>query len=234
MCHNNKHSLSTNDWNNTMKCFGKFLALAALVLASFGSARAATVTFDLKIDENGPGSFNLYASTGLDNFGIAAYGAPLTGGILSLDHLSPLGLALNTFQPVGFSLFRSADGSPGVQASQDTVTPTQHLVRGFGQVGGNLATAPGVVAFLPQEQAIYNAPLLVASGTWAGIMPGFNLSSPDLGSNVFSAASGIAVTRAEIVTNTTVVPEPGALLLAAAGGLALVTVGRRKMVARRR
>lgn len=215
-----------------MKCFGHLLALAALALFSAGSAQAAVITYDLKINENGPGTFNLYASTGLDNFGIAAYGTPLLGGILSVNHSSPLGLALNDFQPVGFSLLRSADGLAGIRASQDTVTPTTHLVRGFGQSAGNLANAPGVVTFVPNEQQFYSAPLLLASGTWAGTMPEFNLLSADYRGTVFTAASGIAVANAQLVAVTTVVPEPGAIFLAAAGGLALVAVGRRKIAGR--
>ena len=218
-----------------MKRFYTLLALATLVVAGASRTQAATVTFDLVVDENGPGTFNLYASTGLDNFGIAAYGVPLNGGILTINHMSPRAIDGNDGQPVGFTFLRSNDNDFNpVRASQDTINPTPHLVRGFGQTAGDLNSAPGVVGPLfATEQLIYGAPLLLATGTWDGVIPGYNFSSPDLGSNVFTAATGIAVTPADIVTLVSVVPEPGTIVLAVVGGLGLLVASRRRLAGRR-
>jgi len=199
------------------------------------SVQASTVTFELLIDEDGPGTFNLYGST-VDSFGIASYGVPLTGGILSIDHNSPNGLSqLGLSGSVGFTVLRSADGVANLVAGQDTVTPTPHIVKGFGQSGGDLATAPGVSFLLISEQATYSAPLLLASGTYAGLQPGFNLLSVDLGANVFTDGGSTTTANeiADIATSVSVVPEPSSIILGACAGLALLAVSRRRIRDRR-
>jgi len=79
-------------------------------------------TFTLEMDElDGPG----------DNAGIASYTATLSGGLTDIQHVSPNGnvFDLPAFEPrgpVGFTLFRTADGAV------DNVAPGVTRVAGHG------------------------------------------------------------------------------------------------------
>src|SRR5262245_5006390 len=140
----------------------RMLLAFAAALSFTTSLNAATVTYDLQVQNT---TFSLYASASLgDNFGIAAYGVPLAGGILSVDHTSPNATANGTFgtNPIGFTLVRSADNDLGIHASQDTIGPTPYRVNGFGQSAGNLASVSGVTSLTGAEQPSYGAPLLIA------------------------------------------------------------------------
>ena len=87
-----------------------FASAALLSALLVSSSQAAVVTFDLLVDAGG--TFELYASSSLgDNFGIASYGAPLTGGVTSVDHASPNAFGSGTLgnQSVAFGLLTLND-----------------------------------------------------------------------------------------------------------------------------
>jgi hypothetical protein len=209
-----------------------FLAASIAVLFAV-AASAATITFTLDFS-GGPGTFKLYADDSAgDNFGMASYGAVLTGPINAFDHSSVNTLASSGASgvgPAGFTLLRSADNIPTLLASQDTVG-TANLIRGIGQTGGSLASN-GITSFInPVEGDPWNAHFLIGSGTYTGgdsKAVGMNLTSADTFSNVFSAQTGGAVSGAQISLQRTgegVIPEPTTLSLlglAMIGGFGLV------------
>jgi hypothetical protein len=119
-----------------------FMALAVAALAAT-SGGAATVVFILDWGAHGPGTFDILAEASFgDNGGIASYGVVLTGPITSLDHKSPKSLAVQGpagFGPAGFTVLRTPDDVTTLRASQDTITPTPHLIYGFGQEASSFA-----------------------------------------------------------------------------------------------
>lgn len=168
------------------------------------SLAIAPGTFDLFIEDNNQ------AST-LNTFGIASYSIPLLGSILSVDHKSPQGLT-SSVQDVGFRLLRSPDNSLIVSASQNTFT-SPIRVPDFGRTGGNLSSFIGVDMLIFSEQPIYDAKLLIASGTWntLGVAPSVNVASVDFGGNAFANASLNSTSSAQM--RLAVVPEPGPTLM---------------------
>jgi hypothetical protein len=205
-----------------------FAASVAMLLAS--TASAATITYTLDFS-GAPQTFNLYADDSAgDNFGIASYGAVLTGPIVTLDHKSVNTLASSGpsgVGPAGFTLLRSADNVTTLLASQDTVG-TANLIRGIGQTSGSLASN-GITSFIPPvEGDPWNAHFLIASGTYTGPSSGIdmNKTSADTFSNAFSSSQGGAVSggTVNVVRVETVIPEPATLSLlglAMVGGLGL-------------
>jgi hypothetical protein len=197
----------------------RFLLITAL-LATASSAQAAAVNFTMVIN---PGNtFDIYANATLgDNAGIASYGIPLTGNILSFDHKSPVAaFALQGAQsgPVGFSLLRSADNviTPSILASQDTITPTPFITYGFGQTGGDISLGGARILF-SAESPVYNAKLLIGSGTYSGATPGFNVNSIELFSNVFINKLSAATQAAFVTTQVIPIPEPSSWVLLGLG-----------------
>ncbi|MBY0588198.1 hypothetical protein K2X85_13550 [bacterium] len=215
---------------NTIR-FSLFCASIALLIGSSAHA-APTVKLSLFVDELSPNTFNLYAESSLgDNAGIAFYSAPLLGGITSLDHKSPVANALLSgppfFSALGFNTLRSADGALTVLASQDTISAGSTLVYGMGQVAGNLATLPGVTSLLPgSEQPAYAAKLLIASGTYSGALPSFNLNSVDLVANVFAQNGSRQVVSATV--QAVVVPEASTVVMMGMVAVAIVAVAVRR------
>ena len=91
------------------KSHAKFL-IGALLIGGLitSSASAATVTFSLDLT-GAPGTFTLTAGASAgDNAGMASYGVPLTGPILTLDHRSPYAVNMREFR--ARRLLRLADG----------------------------------------------------------------------------------------------------------------------------
>lgn len=203
------------------------IVTTALSLLFTAAGHAQTVEFTLDLDDAGEGTFSLYASASTgDNAGIALYGVPLTGDILTLDHRSLAGLGINgmaTADNVGFSEFRSADNAASVAASQKLVpTPTPFILYGIGQTAGdaNSATNGPFPTFIPTDATqdlTYDAAFRLATGTYnpLGAAPSFNLASPDLLANVFVDDTGLDVVAATITTQ--VIPEPTTALLLLAG-----------------
>ena len=209
--------------------FNHILPLLGLILGT-ATGSAATVTFCLYVDQDSagipaPGTFNLYAIDSVgDNFGIASYGAPLIGSILTIDHKSPRATQtpdFATFNAFGFSFLRTGDVPPPIgltpytiSASQDTISPTPYPIYGFGQRAGNLLTeVPATV--LGPEQPVFTSLLLLASGTYnaAGTRPDFNLADLDLGANTFDTSATLDASAATILTRVIPVPEPSSVAL---------------------
>lgn len=177
-------------------------ALAASALA-VSSSSAATVTLTLDLT-GAPGTFSLFADASLgDNAGIASYGVIMGGPITSLDHNSTKSAAANSvsgFGTAGFTVLRSADNLTTLLAGQDTLTPTPHLIYGFGQTPGSFAGL-GLTNFDPTPEGDpWDAHFRLATGAYNAeegrpeLISGF-----DTFSNVFVSDSSSAVTPAELV-----------------------------------
>lgn len=191
------------------------IVLAALCATSlYPISTAATVSFTVHLDTSGPGTFEVRAKASKgDNFGIALYGIPLQplpgATITSVSHLSPRSAVVTSPDGTiegsfGFTLLRSANGNPALTGSQDTVTPTPFLIKGYGQWPGFLNDY-NVIPVGAVVGGSWGAIPVIASGTYTG--PGLRIDteSVNLLANVFSAASGSTVIPARVV-----VPEPNA------------------------
>ena len=156
---------------------------------------------------------------------------PLKGGILTLDHKSPEGNVFDgaKVNPVGFNSLRSLDGSAQVSAAQTIVpTPTPYVVPNFGRAAGDLNAFVKPASLLTSEQPVYDARLLIASGTWAGTAPTIDITSVDFLVNVIST-SDLGSTRAATI-RANAVPEPSALGLVLVGSLGLFIRRRTRCV----
>lgn len=206
------------------------LRVAAVLTIAFSAAaaNAANVAYTMIVDPGG--TFDVFASASLgDNAGIAGYGVPLSGGITSVDHNSPFGSFATGGPgngPIGLSLFRSDDDVTSLAAAQDTVSPTPYLIYGFGQTAGDLSTFPGLGGiFGDSQQLAYGAPLLIASGTWDGISPGFGAP---VETNVFVDNQSAATMAALVSTSVQAVPEPASIVMLSMGGVGLLVWRRRR------
>lgn len=208
------------------------LAAFALLVSQVG---AATVTYTLWLNQDGPGTFNVYAEASAgDNGGIVTYGIPIVGPVTSIDHLSPtatFATSTNGGGGAGFSFLRSADGdAAGLSASQDTITPTPHIIYGFGQSASSFAAqSPSITPQFGTEQPVWGRPLLMAKGTYnrAEGELDFGRTSASLLADVFmhpgQPGTIPPIVRADLVLR--VIPEPATIALvglALVGGLGLV------------
>jgi hypothetical protein len=184
------------------------VALVGLAFVA-SSASAATVNFILDLT-GAAGTFNVLAeSSPGDNGGIGSYGLVMTGPILTVDHNSPKSAAAqNTvtqaFGTAGFTSLRTADNLTTLLASQDTITPTPHLIYGFGQQAGSFA-ALNLNSLDPMtEGATWESELLIASGTYTvgSGEPGFDETNFDTFSNVFVTSGQAAVENADLTFET--------------------------------
>jgi hypothetical protein len=195
-----------------------------LSLIVAGAASAQTVTYTLNLDDSGAGSFSLYAeASAADNAGLALYGVPLTGDVLTLDHRSLAGLGINglgTADDAGFTEFRSPDGATSITGGQRLVpNATPFLYLGVGQIAGTAtadATNGPLTTFIATDATSdqsYDSLFLLATGTYdpSGDAPAFDTASPDLLASVFLPASAGQVVAATVETR--MVPEPSAALL---------------------
>ena len=244
----------------------RLLLLSTLAFSCFApQSRAATVEFTLYLGAaaQGPGTFKLTAQVGgADNFGLVAYGVQLVdsptivGGILSVNHDSLRAAAVMNLAmdegPAGFTVLRSADlsvaGLPKQDAhnlavTQDTLTPTPHLIRGFGQSPSSLALQ-GLFGSAPEGDPWGNAGTTapnhtatpgefeLARGTYTPTADGglgfIPVPSALTFATVFTSASGIAsmAVPAGNITRTVVVPEPVTIGLAGLGLLYIVLARR--------
>jgi len=211
--------------------------IAALVFGVMtASVQAAPmVTFHMAWQDDG--TFSLFGSSSQgDNAGIATYGVPLTGPILTIDHQSPNAAGQGALgnQTVALGLIRTVDDLVGpagpitLSASQDTFTPG-YVVYGLGQTSGDLVidATGGLTAIAFPEQQSYDAKLLIATGTYDNTSldkPGIDVSSLDLIANVFVSNNGFGTTAADI--NTLVTPEPASVVMFAIG-VVLTSLPRR-------
>jgi hypothetical protein len=193
--------------------------LALVVGVWAPTAHAAGVTFNLVRDPvaidcagctlSGPGTYQVFATAdnAPDNFGIASFQVGIRNVTSALQRaprsvVDPEGDAL----PAGFTLLRSSNnqdvtaGGFDVHGSQDNVTPTPHLIRGFGKEASSFATnLPGQTFGAPSTQTTWGASLLLFEGTYTpgGALPMIDFFGPTV-ANVFSTATGIATVGAAI------------------------------------
>lgn len=206
--------------NRSRKLLAWPLGLLLCVCCSVHARGSIVATLEVQ-----PGTFSLYLQDDLagdtaGTFGIALYGVPLNGGILTLDHKSPVGNVLDGLNvyPIGFNNFRSLDGSTQISASQTIApVPTPYPVPNFGRAAGDLKTFIGPATLFTSEQPVYDAKLLIASGTWLGVAPTIDASSVDFVVSVFSDNNLTSTQAATIRVNA--VPEPNAIGLVLLGGI---------------
>jgi hypothetical protein len=199
------------------------ITLAWAVVAAIGAkpAQSATVEYILAIDSlpghtgcvsctlSGSGTWDLYARTSFgDNFGIASYKVSLlnTTSILHRSpraRLSPDPAGIDPDQePAGFTLLRTANNVNPIHASQDTVSPTPYLVKRFGQMAGSFASLfPTTNEFLQTNQTTWGSAILIAEGTYSGVVPTFNFADPSA-ANIFTELGGRAAAAASILGQT--------------------------------
>jgi hypothetical protein len=226
--------------------------LTMALITSFASSgtpgtNAATISLGLVLNPavpgctgcilSGPGTYDLYASDSLgDNFGIASYGISIQN-VSSMIHRSPQVLLVDdgngNTDPAGFTLLSSANNQTPTGtgfyfgASQDTITPTQYLIRGFGQMPGSFPIVlPLGVQLSGVLQQNWGAPLLIAEGSFDthGPAPKFDFNNTNVFVNVFSSAQGIRVIQAKVV------PEPSNVVLvcvAFLGAAPFITIRRK-------
>lgn len=207
------------------------------------------------ISQRGPGHFALVAQASEgDNQDIVNYSASFNhvrrdlDGSPLLEHASPLALS-DLSQPVEFSVLQGILDLPwslSLGAAQNTITPTPHIVFGFGQTGGALlddVLATGGNGLLPNlppnllSQPHYESPLLLVMGQWnpLGPIPDFIRNSADNTVSVFSnevnpdlpsLPDPDVLEFAQLQFSVQFVPEPSTLI--ALGSLALALGGQRQ------
>jgi hypothetical protein len=180
--------------------FPAALAMLAASVLPLG-ASAASVTYSLDLLSGGPGNFKLFAQTSVttgDNAGLASYNVPLLGTVLTMDNFSPymqFGLKSSFAGAAGFNMMRSADittstSNPVLTGAQDIANASapNNLVFGIGQTGGSFVTAGWTPVFGGTEGAqVWNAPVLLATGTYTGSLE-IDLTRSDFkAANVFTA-----------------------------------------------
>jgi hypothetical protein len=187
------------------------VALVAMGLIA-SSATAATVTYILDMSV-APGQFDLYASTSADAAGLAVYGVPLSGEVLTMDHRSPTASfaqkpSVGFAGAIGFNILRSGDilastMDPVVTGSQDTVNAAapNNLIYNIGETPGSFATE-GIVPLFGAEGDPWLAPVLLATGTYGGAVNslGINTADVQLVGNCFSAAGSSAAPQCDVAT----------------------------------
>jgi hypothetical protein len=214
-----------------------FAAVTAVLILAAG-ASAATITYTL--DKSVPGTFTLKAATSAgDNGGLVFYSVPLIGNVLTVDNRGPNVINSANFAPAGFGAFRSADitsasANPIISGSQDVVSgPPANRIYGFGQEISSYALKGIVPAFQPDATSdlVWNAPMLLATGTYTGSLAFAPLTNAEMTGNVWDAPQGSGAPQGtiQLVTITTTVPEPATLSL-----LGLAMVGGFGMIRRRR
>ena len=202
----------------------KFMAVCFAVVSIASAAQAFTITYTLFIDEDGPNTFNLYASTDAPG-GISGYGIDIIDAT-SIDHNSPTAqVSFTTFDPIGFSFQRSADDSLNTQndyfilASQDLAKLPASGIYGLGVTASDFLSeghTPGGTV----EGDFWGAPVLLASGTH-NPPPSFDTGGENVGGNVFAEVGDSDVESASLAFVTMVIPEPSTLIL---GGFSLIGI----------
>lgn len=219
-----------------------FMAALAGMGLIVSSASAATVHYTLDLQGPGLGNFALYADVSLgDNAGLAVFGVPLTGTVLTLDNASPqVTFAQKAGPPafngtVGFTNIRSADVGgldPTVVGAQDTVNAAapNNLVYGYGQTADSFA-GQGFVPVFGEEGSPWAAHLLLATGTYDPVLGtlGFNTGSTDLVANVLAQEGSAAAPSADVTTQVIpFIPEPATVTLLGLAAIGIFGFLRRR------
>jgi hypothetical protein len=222
-----------------------FSFLIAIAYFACTAGHGASVQFTLVYDVD-PATYNLYATVlDDDNAGLAAYGVTVSN-VLTIDHNSPrmpFGESAAGDGPAGFTLLRSPDGELNVFAGQDYITPTPHLIYGFGQTPSSFA-AEGIVPISSSvEQPEWGVPvavfpalgpgvLRIASGTYTpGVLPGLGPGGvfAEPFAFVFENASSRAVRDAQIRLLVTPAPEPSSVGMLVLASVTVVEWRRRHL-----
>jgi hypothetical protein len=228
---------------------------AVAILGATAAAHAAILDLTLVANgaaTGGAGTYGVYASvdnssgfqsTGLASYQITLKTTTLGGPISTISNFSPKltftdSSGTNSDDPVGFTLLRSANsittGNP-ITGSEDTVTPAQTFIYGFGLTAGNLASAQPAAGYdgtSGATQATYGAPVLLAKGLFTGT-PNSSVATwfgtPTTG-NVFIDNNGNTSAPNSVVlavSGVSTVPEPASLGVLALGGMALMARRRK-------
>ena len=204
----------------------------------------ADLVVTMNVRGTGSGTYEVFMAVDANdpdngvNAGIASYSIPLSG-VDTVDHVSPTNpAALNsaTFGvgAIGFGGFgRSSADDPTLTASQDTISGNGMIVYNMGISGGDGLTGAGPApsnVFAPWVQQSYEAPLLVATGTWSGSTPSF-LSG--LSINLFDQLqdeSTFAATAIRSEVLTAAIPEPSAFAFVALASVLGLSLRRKRQL----
>ena len=214
------------------------LALTLSVTIAY-AAEAATVTLTLYVNQNAagvpsPGQFRVTAKVaGNDNAGLAGYGGDLTGNILSLDNQSPRDPTAqkgSQMGPAGFTFARSMDNVPFVVGYQDTSQPNVIPIYGFGQTASSFAAEGIIVGGANVEGVVWDAELLLATGTFSGATPGWIEFGLNRGAVVFNNNMSRTVRGPESLIYSVIysVPEPPTAGVCILGMASFALINRRR------
>lgn len=207
----------------------KFFAVCFAVVLITSAAQAFTITYTLLINDAGPATFSLFASTDAPG-GISGYGVDLNDA-LTMDHNSPVAAFSGvTGTPAGFNLGRNADNGSFVRGAQETshaLWPAQ-AIYSFGIAASDFGSEGLLPVFGIVEGDFWGVPLLLAVGTHNDPTT-FDEGGPNAGGNVFAVQGDTGNPQtADLVYVTTVIPEPATLMLAGFSLIGIFT-GRRRV-----
>jgi PEP-CTERM motif len=155
----------------------------------------------------------------------------MTGSILSYRQTSPYTLAadgVGGIDTAGFATPRTHDNITfPFGAFQDTLTPTAHLIHGFGQLPSSFA-ALGLTPLVPAEQPIWGVPLWIGTGTYDKSKSEPAMNDVRDGVNVFGGTLPSGVMSASVAKKVVHVPEPASIVLAALALAGCAAIARRR------
>ncbi|NQU74866.1 MAG: hypothetical protein HQ546_00960, partial [Planctomycetes bacterium] len=185
------------------------MAVMAVLFACVAAMASTTGTVDLTLTYNQDSGLYLLqvqASAG-DNAGIASYGVRLTGH----DTLVNVGPYVEGWNKDYTRVLRdgfvwrgiNCVGDLELAGTQNTIHDGVNLIYGFGQTAGDLTPPEGWPAVPEHEelQAVYEAPLLLAHGTFTGGAPTCEYAEFNLFDVIGDEQPSLAQTVLHVVDN---------------------------------